>query len=1093
MADDPNKKNPQSIFSGSQISDSNDKNDSRLASSSNKIRYMLMSRNLYDPYTEYPATNTNTATKIVNSVNSLIGVVKPFSSFNLKNSVLGRLVGDSSPLTEIGTVMLAKQFLYNVKSHISQQNLPVIKVSNLFDGSKDTNLFTKNIDLSITSVKQGAFSDILKNVLFNANTSNKYPFDNNPSNEEYLGSTGSGQLNFLYSQLNLNLYKSDNDTLINVGDKNKTPIKTRNNIVNNQLGAIVNGLIFKQFFNFGDMYFDPYMIFNPNFLAQHSANKGMANSYLDTNNIQEYAPNKDYVDDYLGTTKNVEKFSLDSQTSNEWVSNNPYYDGVDHLVWGRDGISVETDDNIDKLRGDKEQSGNDFTDEFETTFGGDERNYRFNIRGGLLEYTRNLINATEGKVGDLTRKAFLDSDGNVEGFNGSPLWKSNDSVYAMVSNNDSKTGVRQHSVVDQYDRLTKAIRFEGNYVYGGNENSVIYNSVMPRIHPTLPFRDVKNNIPNNKNMMFSIENLAINVISKGDVGIIDDEFGSEIPICEVGPFNGRIMWFPPYNLNFTETSTAKYEPTVMVGRNEPIYTYMNSERSGTVTFMLLIDYPDHLKQFHNKDNKERDISEFFAFGGDPYVPTNAPNNIEEKIRGLEADIAILGKDKPIEDPEIIEPKGFKIAFPNDVPKENDNLNNIINEMYVDMTYEIQNNLMSSDGKTFGLNVDIFTKDFIIENSDKTATLDKANIPFGYKQSNQSNTVKCELNTELLKFYSNTDVRLLYDIVIYGRTSTLGTEKYNLSLGKRRADATISFLKDRLKALFPENYKDGDIKIYYDKTGTIGEASGNTAGDTAAGIPEKIVKEDRVSYIKFVRNEKTLGYEEGELSEDDKNTIKEKQKEIENLYKDLVKSKGKAYDCVYNTVTNKTKTWNGFSSIYENMYNPAFHSQTPEDFHKRLTFLQQTVRQGAAKRYDSTGSDGNIKTVKNSVFGRQPICILRMGDFIYSKIVIDSVNIDYQDSPWDTNPEGFGMQPMIANVTLNVKYIGGQSLKGPVDALQNAATFNYYANSTFTNKGMYSRPSKVADDQDKFFHRIVDEKNESKNTKNSKTPDKGATK
>ena len=71
-----------------------------------------------------------------------------------------------------------------------------------------------------------------------------------------------------------------------------------------------------------------------------------------------------------------------------------------------------------------------------------------------------------------------------------------------------------------------------------------------------------------------------------------------------------------------------------------------------------------------------------------------------------------------------------------------------------------------------------------------------------------------------------------------------------------------------------------------------------------------------------------------------------------------------------------------------------------------------------------------------------------------------------------NPEGFGMQPMIAKVTLQMKVLGGQSLKGPIDALQNAITFNYYANSNYTNQGLYARPSAEADNQQAYIDNIL---------------------
>ncbi|GAF95029.1 unnamed protein product, partial [marine sediment metagenome] len=65
---------------------------------------------------------------------------------------------------------------------------------------------------------------------------------------------------------------------------------------------------------------------------------------------------------------------------------------------------------------------------------------------------------------------------------------------------------------------------------------------------------------------------------------------------------------------------------------------------------------------------------------------------------------------------------------------------------------------------------------------------------------------------------------------------------------------------------------------------------------------------------------------------------------------------------------------------------------------------------------------------------------------------------------------------------------GQSLRGPIDALQNAASFNYYANSSFTKKGMYARPSAEADAQYQYMKGvdgeggIINEKITNLNTK-----------
>ena len=129
------------------------------------------------------------------------------------------------------------------------------------------------------------------------------------------------------------------------------------------------------------------------------------------------------------------------------------------------------------------------------------------------------------------------------------------------------------------------------------------------------------------------------------------------------------------------------------------------------------------------------------------------------------------------------------------------------------------------------------------------------------------------------------------------------------------------------------------------------------------------------------------------------------------------------------------------------FDPAFHSMTPEGFNARLTFLNQCTRQGNTV----TMSDQLGKTANNLAFGRPPFCVLRIGDFYNQMIVIDNINIDYNVSngiQWDMNSEGIGMQPLLAQVNISFKFIGGGDIAGPVRRLQNAMTFNYYANARY---------------------------------------------
>lgn len=146
------------------------------------------------------------------------------------------------------------------------------------------------------------------------------------------------------------------------------------------------------------------------------------------------------------------------------------------------------------------------------------------------------------------------------------------------------------------------------------------------------------------------------------------------------------------------------------------------------------------------------------------------------------------------------------------------------------------------------------------------------------------------------------------------------------------------------------------------------------------------------------------------------------------------------------------------------FDPAFHSITPEGFQSRLTFLHQCTRQGNT----SSASDTNDinRNASNLAFGRPPICVLRIGDFYNTKIIIESLTIDYDDTTWDLNDEGIGVMPMMANVNISFKFLGGSDLTGPINRLQNALSFNHYANtSVYDNRAeevVYDNEGKIID-------------------------------
>ena len=119
--------------------------------------------------------------------------------------------------------------------------------------------------------------------------------------------------------------------------------------------------------------------------------------------------------------------------------------------------------------------------------------------------------------------------------------------------------------------------------------------------------------------------------------------------------------------------------------------------------------------------------------------------------------------------------------------------------------------------------------------------------------------------------------------------------------------------------------------------------------------------------------------------------------------------------------------------------------TPEGLNSRLTFLQQCLRPGETIP-TVTKQGTQIVDADNTAFGPPPICVLRIGDFYHSKIFFDSISFSYDPLLLDMNPEGIGAQPWLVRVSMQMFIVGGMSLEGPLSQLQNATSFNYFANT-----------------------------------------------
>ena len=599
------------------------------------------------------------------------------------------------------------------------------------------------------------------------------------------------------------------------------------------------------------------------------------------------------------------------------------------------------------------------------------------------------------------------------------------------------------------------------------------------------------------NYMFSIENLAWkDILTNSTTDALSPE--------QKGPNNGRIMWFPPYNLKFTENVNVNWNGNSFIGRGEQIYTYTNTERAGTLSFTLLIDHPSVLNTWRGttgdltgselKDNEET-MLRFFA-GCEP---------LDGKVIAGEGEDNKETPNKEIQDNKTPEPtsKKRKIAyvvfFPNNYSGYDDIKNiDIVKAIENLSTYET-----SSDGKSWNDNKewlpndnhkpDESYKDQVLLESNKI-NYNKYGLNKGLIDENEIKQILLGSNDETieLKFLVSENLNgeslininrqddgntifgeqktnsKITDIEIYGFASSHGYEKSNRQLVKRRSDFMYKILTDycdfydssipvRFCTTDDENYNKGIIEV--NKTDGRGNVNAFDAKVARAAIlifnVEKKVNSVPVNITTDTGLTTVNGYELDK--------------------KDIIKSA--------NTIFTQTVMRNSDNNIYRHdteylyfsklaedatmlknivnrvrHFDPAYHSITPEGFNARLTFLHQCTRQGPTVSVNNglvnDASKDYLKYAGNLSFGRAPYCILRIGDFFHTKILIDSISIDYDNgggTQWDLNPEGVGVQPMLANININFKFVGGQDLSGPIERLQNAVTSNYYANASIYDK------------------------------------------
>jgi len=671
-----------------------------------------------------------------------------------------------------------------------------------------------------------------------------------------------------------------------------------------------------------------------------------------------------------------------------------------------------------------------------------------------------------------------------------------------------------------------------------------------------------------KKYMFSIENLAWRTSDRP--GFTYDD----LPVCEKGPNGGRVMWFPPYDISFSDDSTPDFSSTNFLGRPEPIYTYKNTSRKGSISWKIVVDHPAIMntiiqKQLAGvaKQRVDSIVDSFFA-GCTKYdmyelgikfntIPTRDLFTYQQILNNPRLTNEELGQvafEIPVDPQVIVE----KTAEGGDSGKDGTGSNSTITNAtstlqnsdelkeFLNYAFYFENDCPECYGSyatTSSKPFDSWYDSYIPKQSTTYVTKAPATVYVGSEpftkegvQTFFNNVIKNnfdKLKTDFLKKLKEIIIDKNGTVVLTLRGSASAPAKvgYNKKLSQRRVDSVQKWFKnqklgDKLISELPED----KFKIIIETQGeeevvTVGNSSSNTASASGSTSPVNGISVNcstnitttpsvnttggdivgassnsaaqwwsvpamacrRVALTKIeakvppdpIPVEKPKDPKENETGDGDgtntfkpgdpSKTIKPSPNlRIEQKIKEGISKKILRFlfsECDYFEVIKESDPMI-YDSIKQKIkyFNPAFHSTTPEGLNARLTFLNQCMRPG--QTIPVIGPDGRPKynDALNTSFGAPPILILRMGDFYNSKIVPTSLSIAYDPITFDLNPEGIGVQPMIAKVTMAFNFIGGHGLKEPVEELQNALSFNYYANTEIYDERATATESTEARDK-----------------------------
>ena len=815
-------------------------------------------------------------------------------------------------------------------------------------------------------------------------------------------------------------------------------------------------------------------------------------------------------------------------------------------------------------------------------------------QGSILDETQRIINAADSLNGQARLKhvgnamnqvSKVFNDGYKEMTKGSQVIAYYDSTTGDETIGTSGIEVgREYCRVFQKDTpyLTYAdLQKTDGITTSGRKfnNSVLDNTYNLNIAPLR--NPGSTNIINSKvkKYMFSLENLAWRTSDQAGYRYDD------LPTCEKGPNGGRIMWFPPYDISFNEDVRSSWNPTKFLGRPEPIYTYQNTTRTGSLSWKIVVDSPSAMntiieKQLANRPAKEVDsIMDSFFAGCVKYdiydlatkfntIPTgelytyqqllNEPRLTDEELNNIIGNIPVdlsTGTDAT---------GGGGGTNPNQNIQNNGNVTvasdstetidiTSINDTYTNYAFYFDNDYPEGytiNTVTASQPFDYWYNEYLGAKNDYDSRSPVDVYVGTEKYVNKSVITKyyTDVITGNFNMIQNDFLKKVKEVIekggkmtiqLQGSASAPAKVDYNRDLSKRRIDSVLQWFR---KQTIVENktIKDLEIegKVKFNQlssgeeisnvvangvsfnpvdctknisvTPTNNPTSANVEATQANkiaqwySIPAMACRRVRISKIdvEMPPEPKNLcddenyrkthpdfccsqGYTElcNETPPEDVvtttgTTLPPKvsqpikpvpQKDPIATVKQGISKKILRYlfsECDYFDVIKETNPM-VYDSIKEKIkyFSPAFHSTTPEGLNARLTFLNQCMRPG--QTIPVIGSDGRPKhnDALNTSFGAPPVLVLRIGDFYHTKIIPNNISITYDPLVFDINPEGIGVQPMIAKITLGFDFIGGSGLAGPVEQLQNALSFNYYANTEiYDERAVETESTKERDEQ-----------------------------